>query len=416
LVVLSGVIMLALSVFLLKGLRNAWIAAVILSSLSLVAHLTKGIDWEEAILALLTLSTLMYQHKSYNIRPDFRLARRSIWPGRIAVAGVLLFGTIGFYLLNPSHFNVNFSLWQSFQEALTTFLLINIDLKPATPFANQFLMGMHILGGTTLAFLAYLLLRPLVSPLHTQAEADHQKALALVEKYGSSSLDYFKTYADKLFWFAADGESCIAFKIARNYALVLENPVAKDEAACLAAITAFEAYCRKNGLRASYYRLPAGSKERYEKLGKKLLPIGQEAIVNLETWTMTGHRRQNLRTAINKRSKQGYVFQVNRPPQNDAFLQQLRAVSDAWLRDMDRSELVFSQGQFDETELKNQVILSLENAEGKVVGFINLIPDSIAGEANFDLMRKTEDAPHGTMDFLFAKLFEYLQGEGFKTC
>ncbi len=94
----------------------------------------------------------------------------------------------------------------------------------------------------------------------------------------------------------------------------------------------------------------------------------------------------------------------------------MKSVSDGWLADMERSELVFSQGLFDEKELKSQVVLSLENAEGKVVGFVNLIPHYIQGEANFDLMRKTEVAPNGTMDFLFVYMFQYLKENGFTRC
>jgi len=91
-------------------------------------------------------------------------------------------------------------------------------------------------------------------------------------------------------------------------------------------------------------------------------------------------------------------------------------VSDEWLKDKQRSELVFSQGIFDERELKQQTILSLCNAEGRVAGFINLIPGGEEGQANFDLMRNTDDAPGGTMDVLFARMFDYLKSEGFHTC
>ena len=160
LVILSGIIMLAISIYLLKGLRNAWGSALVLSGLSLVAHLVKGIDWEEALVALITFGSLIYQRHQYFIKPDLKLARRSLFPGMVAVAGVLLFGTIGFYWLNPVHFNVDFNLWESFKEAATTFLLINIDLVPATPFGKEFLLGMHLLGGLTLAYFAYLFLRP----------------------------------------------------------------------------------------------------------------------------------------------------------------------------------------------------------------------------------------------------------------
>jgi phosphatidylglycerol lysyltransferase len=245
---------------------------------------------------------------------------------------------------------------------------------------------------------------------------DHEKALALIIKYGNSSLDYFKTYRDKDFWFSEDMEGFVAFRTSRNYAIVLENPVCKDEASLEKQILAFDNYCKQNGLRSAYYRIPEVNRPLYEKLGKKLIPVGEVAVVNLETWGLEGGSKRGLRNEVNKLTKSGYTFNESLPPQKDSFLQQLKAVSDDWLKTLERTELVFSQGMFQEKELKEQTILCVENTEGKVVGFVNLIPDYVPGEANFDLMRKTEDAPNGTMDFLFAKMFDYLKGKGFKSC
>jgi phosphatidylglycerol lysyltransferase len=415
-IILSGIIMLAISIYLMRGLRNAWIAALGLTGLSFIAHLTKGIDWEEAIFAFVTFVSLIYQRKQYFIQPDLRLAKRSLIPGLLAIIFVLFFGTFGFYFLNVQHFNVEFTLWESFQNAISAFFLLNIDLAPATPFAKEFLYGMNLLGGVTLAYVVYLLLRPLIQRPSATAEEDLQKAKALVEKYGKSSLDYFKTYYDKKFWFSEDGEGFVSFKTSQNYAFVLENPVCTDNEALLKMVTGFDAFCRQNGLRSAYYRIPELNKTLYERLGKKVFPIGEEAVINLGKWTLEGGDKKGMRNAVNKLTKSDFTFQVNEPPQKDAFLQQLKATSDEWLKDTQRHEIVFSQGLFSEKELKSQIILSLENPEGKVVGFINLIPDYNAGEANFDLMRKTVDAPNGTMDFLFAKMFDYLKGIGFSRC
>jgi phosphatidylglycerol lysyltransferase len=97
-------------------------------------------------------------------------------------------------------------------------------------------------------------------------------------------------------------------------------------------------------------------------------------------------------------------------------LQQLKSVSSEWLLDMEREEMVFSQGLFSVNELKEQTIFTIESNEGKIVGFVNMIPNFIACEANFDLMRKTTDAPNGTMDFLFVKMFEHLKLKEYLSC
>lgn len=416
LILLAGVMMLAVSIYLLFGLYNAWLAAVILTGISLVTHITKGIDWEEALVAALVLTALIYQKKQYFIKTDVTLAKRSIFPGLITMSTVMIFATIGFYFLNPTHFQVNFTLWESFQEAVSTFFLIRTDLTPVTSFGEEFLITINIMGTLSMGYFVFLLLRPIIYKPSTQQDADKILAEELIKKHGSSSLDYFKTYFDKQLWFSKNRDAFISYKSSGLYAISLENPTCANFAEMEIHIKAFDEYCRNNGLRTAYYRVPQSKAHIYEKLGKKLLPIGEEATVNLETWSLTGKEKAPLRNIVNKFSKQGYVFKVHHPPHQDGFLQQLRAVSDSWLRDTDRSELVFSQGIFLQSELKKQIIYSLETSEGKVEGFINQIPDGIPGECNFDLMRKTEDAPNGTMDYLFVQMFEQMKSQGFSKC
>lgn len=64
-------------------------------------------------------------------------------------------------------------------------------------------------------------------------------------------------------------------------------------------------------------------------------------------------------------------------------------------------------------ELKTQTIIAAENAEEKIVAFVNIIPDSASGEATYDLIRKTTDAPGGIMDFVIIELINYLKSNGY---
>ncbi|HCN84175.1 MAG TPA: lysylphosphatidylglycerol synthetase family protein, partial [Sphingobacteriaceae bacterium] len=81
---------------------------------------------------------------------------------------------------------------------------------------------------------------------------------------------------------------------------------------------------------------------------------------------------------------------------------------------LDREEMVFSQGKFDIGELKNQTIITLENADEKVVAFLNIIPDYAKNEATYDLIRKTDDAPGGSLDILIIELINYFKEKGYK--
>ena len=415
-ILFSGVFMLMVAAYLIRGLRSAWLVAMVLSSFSLIAHITKGIDWEEASVALITLIFLLFTREQYILKQLAPIKKQVWFPALVAYCCVFIFGTLGFYFLETQHFNADFTLWESVEETVTAFFLLNVDLVPNTTFGKSFLLGLHILGLLTIAFWVYLFLRPYIfKGVLPISEEDHL-AKQLVEKYGNNSLDYFKTYKDKHFWFNAEKTGFVSFKIAFDYAVVLGNPVAETLEIQKKIIVEFEEAYRKNGLRVAYYRVPENSLPLYKSLDKKAIPIGEEAIVNLTDFTLEGSEKKGLRNAISKLTKLGHVFKIYESPQNDGFLQQLKTVSTEWLEDMNLEEIAFSQGVFSENELKNQTIFTIENQEGRIEGFVNIIPDCVKGEANFDLMRKTATAPSGTMDFLFVKMFEEMKKRGYTTC
>jgi phosphatidylglycerol lysyltransferase len=120
-----------------------------------------------------------------------------------------------------------------------------------------------------------------------------------------------------------------------------------------------------------------------------------------------------LRNAINKITESGFKTTIYQPPIKDEILQELKAVSDQWLDETKRTEIIFSQGMFLWEELKNQTIITVENKEKKIIAFLNIIPDYATGEATYDLIRKSNDAPNGIMDFILVSLFNYLKSQDY---
>lgn len=415
LVLVMGIVLIVTAVTLTQGYRNSYYLALTLTICSFFGHLIKGIDYEEATLALLATGVLIFQRKDYYVRSvPLRLPK---WERALTVViSLLIYGIGGFYLLDFRHFNENFTLLHSAAATFKSIALLNTGLHAVTPFGKYFLLSLNILGIVSILYLVGLLFRPIGTTGITSGN-QVEKAKQLIQKYGNSPMDYFKAFPDKELYFFDEGEGFIAFKATKRYAVVLENPVCRDSVVEIVSkhILDFEKYARSINLNAIYYRVPEGSKNVYENLGKKLLPIGEEATVNLETFTMEGAAMKPLRNAVNKIVKSGYVFKVNEPPQSDGFLQQLAFVSNDWLTETGKGELGFSQGTFDENELKHQTILTVESQERRVFAFLNLIPSGKAEELNFDLMRKTTNAPGGTIDFMFVSMMSYYKGLGYKT-
>ncbi|WP_264526324.1 phosphatidylglycerol lysyltransferase domain-containing protein [Flavobacterium sp. N502536] len=340
-VITAGLFMLVNAAFMLKGLRNAWWSAVFLTTISIIGHLTKAIDYEEAVIALIVLVSLIITRKEYYIKSNAHLQSIGLKTVLISIAAVLLYGILGFYFLDKKHFDIDFHWQESIKYALQNFFLIgSSDLVPLDRFARHFLLSINICGFLSIAFLVFALIRPYTIKKGA-VEDDFLSASELLKQYGTSSLDYFKTYDDKNIFIAKSKKSFLAYRVADNFAVVLENPVAASADEIKQCIVEFDVYCYENGLRSIYYRVPEDNLELFASLHKKNLFIGQEAVVDLSVFTMEGGAKKSLRNAISKVKEKGFQTTIHNAPVKDGLLQKIKAVSDEWLASTGEVKLFF---------------------------------------------------------------------------
>lgn len=410
LVLFVGLSLLITAAFLFRGLRSAWTIAIALAALSLVGHLTKALDYEEASLAAATVIVLIATHSQYRIRSNHAWMQVGLKTVALSFAAVMLFGFISFYFIDKKHFGIDFTWQESLLHTVNSFLLVeDTTLHPVTHFGQEFIELIRILGFFTWLFLLYTLIQPRLN-VHQPEENAKEKALFLLGQFGNSSMDYFKLYKDKLYFFSDLHAGFIAYRIAGGFAVVLEEPVCAEENK-LDVLTEFDRHCRKMGLKTAFYRVDENSMPWFDQLRKRKLMIGQEGILDLGTFTLEGGDMKSLRNGLSSLRKKGYTVMVHNAPHDPEFLAQLRAVSDEWLQSFEKEEAVFSQGMFDEKEMSGQDVIALHDAEGHVKTFLNIIPDYAEEECTYDLIRKSSDAPGAAMDALIVELVAYAKAK-----
>ncbi len=410
-VFILGLLAIITSAFLFRGLKNAWRFAILLCVLSLIGNLTKAIDYEEASVAFFSLLVLWFTRGQYYIRHNKRLQRFGIETSLIILASVIIYGVIGFYFLDKRHFGIDFSLFQSIKHTFLNFILLDVDtLVPRTRFGKVFLDTIHISGIVSIGLIFYALIKPYFATVK-QDDEDFSRAGAIIEKYGSSPVDYFKMSDDKLFYFGDQVEGLVSYRVAGSFAVVLDEPVSAGKKENAILLEEFEEFCFESGLKSAYYRVDEDSLRLFHDIGKKSLIIGQEAVIDLRTFTLEGRDKKSMRNGLKNTEKKGLISVVHRPPLKDGLLQKLNHVSNEWLKATNREEIVFTQGMFDWEKLKQQTVITIENQDEQVFGFLNIIPDYAPGEATYDLIRKTEDAPGGVIDALIIAMIEYCKSE-----
>lgn len=410
---LTGFGLLNLANNLLRRKRLAWLLATILLGISILSHLIKGLDLEESLLSMLLLGQLWWMRRVFTAQSD----RPSIMQGIRVMLGALLFtlayGSLGFFLLDR-HYSTQFSLPAALTQTLALFLTEdNTGLQPTTRFGAYFADSIYLMGGVTVTYALWMLLRPVIFR-DAATEKERRKATEIIERYGHSSLARLALLPDKSYYFSPSGQTAIAYVPKGRGAIALGDPIGpigdRQE-----AIWGFQQFCDRNDWQPAFYQTLPEDLEIYRSLGFKALKIGEEAVVNLKTFTLEGKAGKNLRTAVNKLTKQGYRVEYYAPPIADSLLQELRGISEQWLASMQGSEKKFSLGWFDYNYLRECEVAVVHNKAGNPVAFANTIPEYQIPEATLDLMRHQANIEQGTMDFLFISMLQHFQARGYES-
>ncbi|MDT2827654.1 bifunctional lysylphosphatidylglycerol flippase/synthetase MprF [Enterococcus viikkiensis] len=215
----------------------------------------------------------------------------------------------------------------------------------------------------------------------------------------------------KVFYYNDGEEDTVFFQLStfNNKILVMGDPSGKNsdfEAATEALINEVDRY---NYLPVFY----ENSEEMVmilHEFGYDFIKFGERAHVYLPTFTTSGKKMKGQRASVNKALKEGYQFDVIKPPFSAETMQSLQTVSDKWLNG--RKEKGFSLGFFTEDYLQRAPIAVIKNKDAEIVAFANFMLTYTDKLGTIDLMRHDPDkAPSGTMDFLFINLFQYMRDE-----
>ena len=396
-----------------KRKRRAFHLVLLLSLLSTIFHLTKGLDYEAAVISLLLFLFLLFSRKHFNVKSGPLNLRQAAMRTAVGALLVLGYGVIGFWLLDQREFGFNFHWADAVKQTVLIVLLApNQQLTPLTPYARWFAGSVHVLTFAFVVYAGLAFFSPIIYRLRT-VPTDRPKAAEILNSYGQSSLDLFKLWPDKSYYFNEAGNSCVAYRVANNYAVALADPVGPENYVEQTSREFLE-FCRANDWGVTFYQTLPNYLSIYHELGLKHLKIGDDAIIDLTRFELASKRRKRLRRNVKRFESNGFQIVRYEPPVSDEVVRKARFISDDWLTLPGHRERQFSLGMFVDAYVRETPIDMLVDPEGQAIAFVNQIKSYRRGEATIDLMRHLRDAPNGAMDYLFTKLFLACKDEGFQ--
>jgi len=409
---LAGFALFLLAGSLWRRKRSGWLLTVILLVVSIITHMMKGLDYEESSLATGLAVLLLLLRNSFHAYSDRPSLRQGLSVLAAASAFTLIYGTAGFYLLDK-HFKVQFGLLDALRQIVVMFTsFYNPGLQPITGFGRYFAFSIYVVGIATFSYALIMLIRPVL--VREPATLDERKrADEIVTHHGRTALARPALFPDKSYFFSPGG-SVIAYGARGRGAMTLGDPIGPREDAA-SAIAGFRSLCTQNDWTPSFASVLPDYLDAYRAAGFDLVCIGYEAIVALAGFTLEGSENKNVRNSVTKLARLGYRAEVHLPPLDDKLLEELRAVSDAWLTMQNGGEMHFSNGWFDDDYIRNGPVITVHALDGSVAAFANLVTEYQKNEITIDLMRHYPEVESGMMEFLFASMLGWAKEKGYET-
>jgi lysylphosphatidylglycerol synthetase-like protein (DUF2156 family) len=281
---------------------------------------------------------------------------------------------------------------------------------------------------------------PLVQIRHPEAE--------LIRDYGSHTLAFTGLAPGNLHFLAGGG--LVNYRLSSNVAVVLGDPICEPQA--FEQVTqSFLDFCALNGWRVAFYQATSEHLATYRSFKMREFKIGEEAIIPLESFTLSGSAMANVRTSCRRAEREGVIIDWYDGVPPAEVMQQLQYISNTWLEHKggsSMSETSFSTGRLDELldlAEQSELVASISRssslaqrtvpqlvtavattASGKPCAFVTFLPlygflgGAVAGSRSemqgwgwtLDLMRRVPDAPPGVIELLLVRSMQRFQVAG----
>ncbi len=390
---LVGAGLLLLARGLQQRLDAAYVLTVALLATGIAASLLKGLDYEEAIALTVVLLAFLPCHRLF-YRKASLFSRRFTATWLVAI-GIILIGSVWLGVFSYKHVEYRADLWWQFAlwESAPRFLRASVGAI-----------------GVSLLFAVATLLRPASPEPALPGAEEMENASRIVGRSGRTSA-YLALLGDKAFLFSDRGNAFIMYAVERRSWIAMGDPVGPEEEKSELA-WAFREMADLHGGWTVFYEVQAENLPLYLDLGLTLIKLGEEARVALDGFSLEGGARKSQRHLQRKLEKEGCGFEWVPAESVPTHLPELRAISDAWLRDKATREKGFSLGFFDEPYLKRTPV-GLVRQQGKIVAFSNVWLGADKEEISLDLMRQLPEAPAGVMEYLFLQLMLWGKEQGY---
>ncbi|WP_083974886.1 phosphatidylglycerol lysyltransferase domain-containing protein [Kitasatospora mediocidica] len=415
-----GILLVLLAHALRRRKRRAWRMVCVLLPLGAALHVLRWHQIGPAVVSMTLFVVVLVHRREFYAKADPRTRWRALFNLIVMGAVSLALGLL-IVSAHPHSEMGNPDLLARLKETVWGLFGLDGPVDYRTDRTRD-LVGYSLaaLGLVTAFTSGYLALRPEKPEPELTAE-EEVKVRALLDRHGErDSLGYFALRRDKSVLFSPTGKAAISYRVISGVMLASGDPVG-DVEAWPGAIKVFMAAAREHAwVPAVMGCSEVGGEVWTREAGLDALELGDEAIVDASTFSLSGRAMRNVRQMVKRIERNGYSCKVRRVGELDRAEKLRIADAAARWRGTD-TERGFSMalGRFGDLGDDECVVVTAHKApeEGEPAGgddlkavlhFVPWGPDGIS----LELMRRDRAADPGLNELLIVAALQAVPALG----
>ncbi|MGW3242587.1 phosphatidylglycerol lysyltransferase domain-containing protein [Streptomyces sp. NPDC001070] len=241
---------------------------------------------------------------------------------------------------------------------------------------------------------------------------DEMRLRALLDRHGErDSLGYFALRRDKSVVWSPTGKSAIAYRVVGGVSLASGDPIGDPEA-WPGAIDAWLAEARSHAWVPAVMGAGEEGGTIYARHGLGALELGDEAIVEVEEFTLEGRAMRTVRQAYHRVQRAGYTVRIRRHESIPAAeMDALLECADRWRDGETERGFSMALGRLGGPADGRCVMVECADARGAPRALLSFVPWG-RHRLSLDLMRRDRDSDNGLVEFMVIELIRHADEVG----
>jgi lysyl-tRNA synthetase, class II len=398
--VVSGILLLLLAHALRRRKRRAWRAALALLALSVVLHAVKLEVFAVAMSLALLIVMIVYRSEFWALG-DPRTRWRAVRVFFVLAAASLAVGVVMVFLLRHRVVGGPPSLFSILQEVLSGLVglygpLTFVDER-ATDIEGAVLLGLGLMTAVTTIYLA--LRSPEPRPELTDVD---EAAMRSLLGRSPDSLGYFNLRRDKSVVWSDSGKAAVAYRVVSGVMLASGDPLGDPEA-WPGAIANFLAKAELHAWTPAVIGCSErGGQSWCRPTGFSALELGDEAVVDVPSFSLDGRPMRNVRQMVRRIERAGYTTEVLRAGSvSEGERRRALVDADAWRGTETERGFSMALGRLMDPADPDCVFV-VARQDGVMRAFLQFVPWGPDG-MSLDLMRRDRTADPGVNELLIVE-------------